>query len=171
MKGVRQLVGTGLGQRDGSTCKPRRRWKTCPVLAKAIANSGRAAKPAAGQTASGRQSLGSALRSMLRATENPCRLRNDRDKSRTYRPCSPHGGDLRNPSTPWTKSDRSVQSGRSPGSRLIASPAPSHPLGTVAFSERLPGYSGASAADLHRFPFSRPLRRRAGLVGLNLARC
>ena len=30
-------------------------------------------------------------------------------------------------STPWTKSDRSAQHGRSPGSRVVASTAPSHP--------------------------------------------
>ena len=79
-----------------------------------------------------------------------------------------HGRDL---STPWTKSDRSAQPGRSPGSRLIASPAPSHPLADSGFSGRLPGYSGASAADSHRFPCSRPPVGRAGLVGLNFAEC
>ena len=38
-------------------------------------------------------------------------------------------------------------------------------------SGRLPGYSGASAADSHRFPCSRPLIGRAGLLGLNFAEC
>ena len=69
-------------------------------------------------------------------------------------------------STPWTKSDRSAQPGRSPGSRLIACPAPSHPSADSGLSGRLTGYSGASAADFHRFPCSRPLTGRAGLVGL-----
>ena len=33
-------------------------------------------------------------------------------------------------------------------------------------SGRLTSYSGASAADSHRFPCSRPFIRRAGLIGL-----
>ena len=74
-------------------------------------------------------------------------------------------------STPWTKSDRSAQPGRSPDSRLIAFPAPSHPLADSGISGRLTGYSGASAADSHRFPCSRPPVGRAGLGGLNFAEC
>ncbi len=54
------------------------------------------------------------------------------------------------------KSGCSAQSGRSPGFRIIALPAPSRPNDS-GLSGGLTDYSGASAAASHRFPFSRSL--------------
>ncbi len=51
------------------------------------------------------------------------------------------------------KSGYSSQSGRSPDFRIIALPAPSRHFDSGS-SRGLTDYSGASAADSHRFPFS-----------------
>jgi len=56
-----------------------------------------------------------------------------------------------------TSFERSLQwliTGRSSGSRIDLLTAPSrHPL-TVAVTAFVPGYSGGTATDLHRFPYS-----------------
>ena len=57
------------------------------------------------------------------------------------------------------KSGCSAQSGRSPGFRIIALPAPSRRFDSGS-SGGLTDYSGASAADSHRFPFLRSLDER-----------
>ena len=65
------------------------------------------------------------------------------------------------------KSGCSSQSGRSPGFRVIAVPAPSGPVGQW-LSGWLTDYSGASAAASHRFPYLRSSfeRHRAELAKL-----
>ena len=79
----------------------------------------------------------------------------------------PVKGNVWNLSAPWDE-EQLLSSARQvswlPDHRL-ARAFPSLPDSGV--SERLTGYSGASATDFHRFPYSHSFSEHAGLVGLN----